>query len=415
VHIDAMMVPVEVACPIVNLTQQKIDLIVFCQSPEWNEWRDNGTIPVGKNESEYGNVYVLCENIFQPRTEMLDKILKLALLTALVFLMTGLGVTMEPSKIWQHAKRPVGAVVATIVQFGVMPFIAWGIGTFMAMDEITLITLVVLGCCPGGTMSNFMALLLRGDMNLSILMTSVSTVVGIGAIPFMIKFITGFFLDPCSMIEDATKDIILALMATLAPCALGMLIRAKCSQKVCDIILKLGQIVMFGTLILLYTINILIFKMSIILYFPPSMLVACALLPACGFLLGFGCSYAVCEVPRARRTIMLETGLKNAQICLAILKVSFPIARIGVLQMMPLYFLLFQIIESAILTCIFTKVLSIKDDDDQEEMLKYSEGADKSQFQRQVSYHIAERTNKRTGQTDQSLIVSERYKHSLSE
>ena len=43
-----------------------------------------------------------------------------------------------------------------------------------------------------------------------------------------------------------------------------------------------------------------------------------------------------------------------------------------------------KIIESAILTCIFTKVLSIKDDDDQEEMLKYSEGADKSQFQRQV-------------------------------
>ena len=84
-------------------------------------------------------------------------------------------------------------------------------------------------------------------MNLSILMTSVSTVVGIGAIPFMIKFITGFFLDPCSTIEDATMDIIMALMATLAPCGLGMLIRAKCSEKVCDIILKLGQVRRFDT------------------------------------------------------------------------------------------------------------------------------------------------------------------------
>ena len=71
------------------------------------------------------------ENIFQPQTQMLDNIVKLSVLIALVFLMTGLGVTMEPGKIWQHAKRPVGAVVATIVQFGVMPFIAWGIGTFM--------------------------------------------------------------------------------------------------------------------------------------------------------------------------------------------------------------------------------------------------------------------------------------------
>ena len=101
---------------------------------------------------------------------------------------------------------------------------------------------------------------------------------------------------------------------------------------------------MFITLILMVIVNLMIFKWSVILYFPKSMLIACALLPFSGFLLGFGCSYAVCETPRARRTIMLETGLKNAQICLAILKVSFPIARIGVLQMMPLYFLVFQVL-----------------------------------------------------------------------
>ena len=79
-------------------------------------------------------------------------------------------------------------------------------------------------------------------MNLSILMTSVSTIVGIGAIPFMIKFISGFFLDECSTIEDATVNIIVSLLITLAPCGLGMLIRAKASQKICDFILKLGQV-----------------------------------------------------------------------------------------------------------------------------------------------------------------------------
>jgi len=41
---------------------------------------------------------------------------------------------------------------------------------------------------------------------------------------------------------------------------------------------------------------------------------------------------------------MLETGLKNAQICLAILVASFPIEKIGVLEMMPLYFLFFQVV-----------------------------------------------------------------------
>jgi len=406
-----------VKCPEVNVTEQNANLVRFCQSQEWKEWRDNGTVPSETDfaDTEYGNMYVLCENIFQPKTALYDSIVKLSVLIALVFLMTGLGVTMEPRKIWQHAKRPVGAVVATIVQFAVMPFVAWGIGTFMHMDEITLISLVVLGCCPGGTLSNFMALLLRGDMNLSILMTSVSTVVGIGAIPFMLKFISGFFLDECSKIEDATLNIIVSLLATLAPCGLGMLIKAKCSQKVCDFILKLGQIIMFVTLAFMLAMNILIFKSSIVLYFPRSMLVACALLPFAGFLLGFGCSYAVCEKPRARRTIMLETGLKNAQICLAILKVSFPISKLGVLQMMPLYFLIFQLIESAVLACIFTKLLSTQDEEDQDAMLEYSEGVEKSNFQRQVSYRVAERTNKRTGKTDSGLLNSNRYQHSLSE
>ena len=79
------------------------------------------------------------------------------------------------------------------------------------------------------TLPQVLALLLRGDMNLSILMTSVSTVVGIGAIPFMLKFISGFFLDECSKIEDATLNIIVSLLATLAPCGLGMLIKERFS------------------------------------------------------------------------------------------------------------------------------------------------------------------------------------------
>ena len=42
------------------------------------------------------------------------------------------------------------------------------------------------------------ALLLRGDMNLSILMTSVSTVVGVSAIPGMLKFLSGYVVDECT-------------------------------------------------------------------------------------------------------------------------------------------------------------------------------------------------------------------------
>merc|ERR1711990_1315767 len=92
-------------CPIVNITQQQERIIQFCKSPEWQDWLINDTLPIGsgyENET-YGNVYILCENIFQPYTKLYEKIMKLFLMLALVFLMMGLGVTMEPSKILKHA------------------------------------------------------------------------------------------------------------------------------------------------------------------------------------------------------------------------------------------------------------------------------------------------------------------------
>lgn len=89
--------------------------------------------------------------------------------------------------------------------------------------------------------------------------------------------------------------------------------------------------------------QIFIYKISLITRFPVDVLIAISFIPALGFIFGFLCSWIVREPPRARRTIMLETGLKNAQICLAIMLVTFPAEKVGVLMMMPIYFVVFQV------------------------------------------------------------------------
>ena len=62
-------------------------------------------------------------------------------------------------------------------------------------------------------------------MNLSILMTSVSTLVGVVAIPMMIKLLSGFFLDPCTDLVVDTASIVKPLIMTLVPCGIGMAVR----------------------------------------------------------------------------------------------------------------------------------------------------------------------------------------------
>ena len=91
------------------------------------------------------------------------------------------------------------------------------------------------------------ALLLRGDMNLSILMTSVSTVVGVGAIPGMLKFLSGYVVDECTDLVVDPVSIIKPLAMTLVPCGVGMAIKRWGSEKICNVILLVGKIAMVRT------------------------------------------------------------------------------------------------------------------------------------------------------------------------
>lgn len=132
---------------------------------------DNGfpdsaaALTLGYSNSTFDNVFIFCEHVATPTFKTASMVLKIIVMLSLVALMMGLGVTMEPKKILKFAKRPVGATIATVVQFGVMPFVAYGLGLLFKMGEIKMLTMVILGCCPGGTLSNFMAA--RSQLNSS--------------------------------------------------------------------------------------------------------------------------------------------------------------------------------------------------------------------------------------------------------
>jgi len=205
-------------------------------------------------------------------------------------------------------------------------------------------------------------------------------------------------IDPCTDLTVDTVAIVKPLVLTLFPCAIGMVIKKYCKEKTCEIIIKIGKIGMLVGLVALIGINIGLYGASLVKRFPVDILIAISCVPWLGFVFGFVFARLAKEPPRSARTIMLETGLKNAQICLIIMMMAFPPEKIGVLMMMPLYFLFFQCVESAILAFIVTRYLANQDEDTQEKLLEYAPGAEKSEFQRQVSTKIAKRTFTPEGQ-----------------
>lgn len=92
-----------------------------------------------------------------------------------------MGCVISLATIASVIKKPIAPLIGFACQFLIMPLAAYFIGAFMFPDDSKFrLGLFVLGCCPGGTGSNFWTLLFDGDVDLSITMTFFSTIAAMG-------------------------------------------------------------------------------------------------------------------------------------------------------------------------------------------------------------------------------------------
>lgn len=88
----------------------------------------------------------------------------LAVMMSLV--MFSLGCSVEIRKLWSHIRRPWGIAVGLLCQFGLMPLIAYLLVISFSLQPIQAIAVLIMGCCPGGTVSNIFTFWVDGDMDL---------------------------------------------------------------------------------------------------------------------------------------------------------------------------------------------------------------------------------------------------------
>ena len=89
--------------------------------------------------------------------------------------MFGMGLTLKPSDFKPVLMRPKDILVGELAQFIVMPLLAWVLCKVMQLPMELALGVILVGCCPGGTASNVICYLAKGDVALSVAMTGVST------------------------------------------------------------------------------------------------------------------------------------------------------------------------------------------------------------------------------------------------
>ena len=137
----------------------------------------------------------------------------------LMVVMFGMGLTLKLEDFKLVFTRPKDIIVGCVAQFTVMPLLALALGKVFRLDPALLAGVVLVGTCPGGTSSNVITYLSKGDVALSVGMTSVNTLLA----PFLTPAITYLLLkttvtvDPVSMFLSIIKVVIV-------PIALGFII-----------------------------------------------------------------------------------------------------------------------------------------------------------------------------------------------
>ncbi len=142
-------------------------------------------------------------------------------------IMFGMGLTLSRDDFREVAKRPLDVAIGVLGQFIIMPALAWVLSKALNLPPEVAVGVILVGCCPGGTASNVMTFLARGDVALSVAITSVTTLLAPLVTPALIYLLASQWLEvsAAAMFWSIVQVVVL-------PIALGVLAQSLLRDKV---------------------------------------------------------------------------------------------------------------------------------------------------------------------------------------
>lgn len=138
------------------------------------------------------------------------------LLSLVMFCM---GLALSKDDFLRIGKDPRGVLIGLVLQFLLMPILALLLSNILQLSNQLTIGMVLVGSCAGGTASNVISYLAKGDLALSISMTICSTLVGVVATPLL----CAFYLSETIAVDSAGMFFSIVQMVLL-PVTLGTLL-----------------------------------------------------------------------------------------------------------------------------------------------------------------------------------------------
>lgn len=265
----------------------------------------------------------------------------------LIIVMFVMGLNMNLEDIAVVFTKPRDLILGCVVQYVAMPVLAFGLGKMFFLDEELLAGLIILGCCPGGTASNVMTYLSKGESAFSIGMTAVTNLLS----PIVTPAITYLFLRKTISVD--VKSMILAIIfVVIVPLLLGMVINrilSRLTENVKYILPSVADIAIF--LIVASTVS---HNSDRIRATGIKIIIAAILLNLLGYLFGyiFGSSFMM--KMKRKKALTLEIGMQNSGMATSLAVAAFP--GMAMAAVPAAVFSVWQYVSGAVLAGIFRKI-----------------------------------------------------------
>lgn len=231
--------------------------------------------------------------------------------------MFSMGVTLAPADFKTVLRAPKIILIGLGAQYIIMPGVAWLMVRALDLPPALALGVILVGTAPGGTASNVMTFLARGDLALSVTLTGCSTLLSPLLTPMLTLLLAGaeLHINAAAMFLSIVQVVILPVLA-------GMLVHAFLRPLAARLAHLAPPVSMLAIILIVCVVVAL--NNERIEQIAGITVLAVVLHNLLGMMLGYATGWLWGIVPRQRRTLALEVGLQNSGLAASLARLHFP-------------------------------------------------------------------------------------------
>ena len=236
--------------------------------------------------------------------------------TLLGIVMFGMGMTLKLSDFKVVFTKPKAVITGILSQYIIMPLLAFLLVKIFNLDPALAVGVILVGSCPGGTSSNVMTYLAKGDVALSVGMTACTTILAPVVTPALVLLLGGATIN-----VSYVSMLMSIVQVVLVPIVLGFVINhffekfAQACAKVLPLISVIAICLIIMAVVAANAAKIMTVGWLIV--------VIVMLHNLCGYALGYGVGKVLGLSRDQMRTLSIEVGMQNSGLATSLATVHF--------------------------------------------------------------------------------------------